>query len=352
MEEETKAIEFLLPAMIGVFSAVLTILLRDVLLPWVNALKSQRQKESDLFEEYLHPILLGLEALLWRLNEALRQPGRGAYLHSSAGNSQYVEYKKISTIYRLCVVIGLFRAFERELLNVRLTDLQGSDHLRDAMKDFQATLADGKSIEFQKLDRLADLWAFGKVPEGNRDLAAVRIENEVDKRLGGEKHKGVRSLAGNEQKELLGEIYSIINAGFQPFDETRQRDIEQDDRAVEILSMRQTWIYRDWQAAIGDAMLVADPSGPRKYRVMGFGKFEDLWRGDRPIWLARVGELFLDFDVSGSDETDSRRMQLEKLLRTSAELVSRLLRDDKRLRRAMSGTWELTEKIALKRDCA
>lgn len=346
MKESPDLISILLPAFIGSAVALLTLLVKDLLLPRINAKFSKRQSEADLFKEYLHPILSSLEALLWRLDEVLRQPGRGAYLHSSAGNSQYVNYKKISTVYRLCVVVALFRAFERELLGIRSTDLQGSDHLRDAMFDFQAALADGKSIEFQKLDRLAELWGIGKVAPDKRDFTAVTIENEIDKRLGSHKHRGAQSLPASEQRELLGAVYTIVQKAILEPSIDQVRDVSLDDVAIGVLSLRQTWIYRDWQAAIGDAMLVYEDSGPKKFRVLGFGEFEELWIDSQPLWLSRVSGLFLDFDVGKPDETDSRREQLLRIMATSADLIVRLLTDDRLIRKAKSKTWKLAREIS------
>ena len=150
-----------IPATIGALSALCVTLIKDFALPRINAKYSRQRTEDELFEDYLNPIVVSLEALMWRLDEILNQKGRGVYLRKEGSGSQYADYKRISTVYRICVAIGWFRAFERELLSIRPINRKSRDELRSAMRKFQSALADGKSLEIEKYDRLVELFGWG-----------------------------------------------------------------------------------------------------------------------------------------------------------------------------------------------
>ena len=69
--------------------------------------------------------------------------------------------------------------------------------------------------------------------------------------------------------------------------------------------MRQAWIYRDWQQAIGDVM-IRDIKGPvRRFDIIGYGEFEALLRSaTRAGWI--VCARWSLASMSRSDPSDLR----------------------------------------------
>ncbi|MCX8999947.1 hypothetical protein NOF55_22840 [Rhizobiaceae bacterium BDR2-2] len=328
----------ILPAVVGAITALITILLRDLFLPRINEVRTKRKSEEAIYSDYVRPIAVSLQDLLWRLDEIINKPGRGAYLSQPAGSSNYAEYKRISTVYRLAVVIAWFRGFERELLTLRSVDFLESDRLRVAMGEFRSVLADGKSVEIQRLEKVMDLLHVKHPEQIEKEYLALRVENILDKTLGAEKSKGVRTLSAHEAEECILKILHEIkeHAGS---DDVRL-DIQGSElrSLIEILSIHQTWIYRDWQAAIGDAMLVIASSGSRKFDIMGFGEFEDLWITGKPRWMERLAELFINFEPSGNVFQDARKTQISDLLLTTSRLLVSLSEYDSSVKKAMETT--------------
>ena len=59
------------------------------------------------------------------------------------------------------------------------------------------------------------------------------------------------------------------------------------NQAIAALSYREALIYRDWQDAIGDAMLEADPDSVRRYKIVGYERFETILMG-QSLWMEGV----------------------------------------------------------------
>ncbi|MFV1589912.1 hypothetical protein [Phaeobacter sp. JH20_39] len=330
--------QIILPALVGAATALITILLRDVLLPRLNEARTKRKSEEEIYSEYVRPIALSLQDLMWRLDEIVNKPGRGAYLSQPAGSSNYAEYKRISTVYRLAVVIAWFRGFERELLTLRSVDIVDSDKLRMAMQDFRGVLADGKSVEIQRLEQVMDLLGVAHPEQTEKEELALRVENILDKTLGPQKSKGLRNLSTHDAEDCISKVLIEINT-YVGSDSTQPEPHRSELKAlIEILSIHQTWIYRDWQAAIGDAMLVETSSGSRRFDVMGFGEFEDFWLDQKPRWMDRLAELFINFDPGGDTLQDARRKQISDLLLTTSRLLVSLSDYDASVKMAMGPT--------------
>lgn len=93
------------------------------------------------------------------------------------------------------------------------------------------------------------------------------------------------------------------------------------DQAGVFLGIKEAYIYRDWQAAIGDLMITETSGGLRRFSIMGFGEFEDRYlrahrengeEGERR-WFTRLEALFHDLDMGKTGMFDARREQLKNL---------------------------------------
>lgn len=87
-----------------------------------------------------------------------------------------------------------------------------------------------------------------------------------------------------------------------------------------IFGIKEAYIYRDWQVAIGDMMLQEEKRGVRHFSVLGFGVFEDFVLDARKNaqshvarWIGRLERLTHDLDMTKIDTFDARREQLRKI---------------------------------------
>jgi hypothetical protein len=100
------------------------------------------------------------------------------------------------------------------------------------------------------------------------------------------------------------------------------------DKMIRRIGVRESWIYRDWQDAIGELMLVETQNSTRRFNVIDFGTFEtkssvqshvsDMGKASLEVWIPRLQGVFDDLDMS--DRTDARTYQLKSVLRMLEEL--------------------------------
>lgn len=82
------------------------------------------------------------------------------------------------------------------------------------------------------------------------------------------------------------------------------------------------WIYRDWQNAIGDEMLIKLEDSYRYFDVIGFGEFME--KHGSSDWLKKVDNLFSNLDVSIDNRFDTRVSQVKRIYITLINLIQEL----------------------------
>jgi hypothetical protein len=103
------------------------------------------------------------------------------------------------------------------------------------------------------------------------------------------------------------------------------------DKAQEVIvkaSVKHGLIYRDWQQAIGDIMLEKyENKDVCPYTIIGYKKFEEMWDNgsiEEKKWLERAERIFKNLDLSVSEYSDSRIIQLKNMYSHSYDLLKAL----------------------------
>lgn len=313
-------------ALIGAVVTLFGILIKDLAIALWQERKRTEKDMLAVFQRYADPLSSAATSLLWRLNEVFSKEGRGAYLKGDAPPNTYNNYKKISTLYRLASLIGWIRAFRRELLYLRVQDKKGFQSMQKALDDFELALADGPQMELERLDLLANLWLL-KLPTDKLERAAIAVELEhaVHRQF----HNEVINITGGvstETKQRICAAVAVSLCGRLKATSLSQDFInETKAKAYDIFTIKETWFYRDWQAALGDIMIKEVSGSLRRFDIIGFGEFETIWlSGDesKRTWLSRLNEIIDDLDVFITD--DCRVKQLQKTFEATAKLVKAL----------------------------
>jgi hypothetical protein len=91
---------------------------------------------------------------------------------------------------------------------------------------------------------------------------------------------------------------------------------------VGCLGYREALIYREWQDAIVDAVIVKDEhSTTRQYRIIGFEEFERLMVTGTSNWTEPLREFIEDVDFEIIDPTDERPKHLRDLAKGVAAVL-------------------------------
>ena len=326
-------------ALIGVVSALAVVLLRDVAVRYLFDRRKERAEKRKaaltVYSTYADPLASAATNLFWRLREVFYEPERAAFLSLPEPITEYQIYKRNSTTYRLAALLGWIRALRRELSFFTIDDRTRLQSVERAMYKLESALADGAHVEVQRVEGLANLWGL-KLPEDAKKKSAISVEIEraVKTQHNLAELTQVRKLHNDKQTEACVTAASIL---YRCLDQESPigRAILQETlpQAVETLSVREAWLYRDRQAAIGDLMLNETASDRRRFEVKGYADFihmMDNKKSERQ-WLNLLNKMFQELDVFGSDDSDARVLQLKRTLIATAMLLSALARVKQRV---------------------
>ena len=307
-----------------------TLLIREAIAYGVR--RRQRARENKAREEswlnmirrYADPLKLAARNLAVRLSEFHSRECR-RYFANDAPDNEFYEYKRLSTIYRLAALLGWIRAFRRErsYLDPRVPDTMKS------IEAIECVLADGQEVEVARLDSLLKLWKVEPESiDGSRANLAAALDTAMQKYLADHGVTSAGELVRQAEDGLVSACARAISASCKKQDYMAMVERTTVD-AVGILATTEAYIYRDWQAAIGDLMIRETQKGERRFEIIGYGEFEamceDQDRRDAQRWIERLRSLFVD-SGSAAGEFDAREVQLQELEKACDALADYLER--------------------------
>lgn len=336
-------------SIIGAISAILVILVKDIGFHFWKEHESDSKKASHIYKSYSDPMLLSCLNLFWRLRETLIDHGRGKYLKTSGQNSDFDRYKFLSTQYRLATLIGWVRAYQRELAFLSITGNKHVKSLTDAVDNFQSSLADGAHIEELQLKSIAALLKI-KLPADRAITSQYAAHiHEIVKKYG--KIENLEFKEGsiyNTQLELWRELANYLCKETGNGLLTDEEIGETLGQAVISLSIRQAWIYRDFQSGIGDLMIIDIEGANRRFDIIGFKTFEEMSLADDKkilIWMKRLNSVFDGLDTSSANQFDARLLMLEGLFLSVIDLLLALTDKDKNRSNLAGAALEQAKKL-------
>lgn len=339
-------------AMIGAVVALIVVLLRDLFVRYVFEQRSEKKTAIEIFRRYADPLSTSATSLLWRLNEILNQPGRGAFLRKDVAPTKFVSYKRLSTIYRVAALLGWIQAFRRELSFLRSKDDSRLRKIKESLRSLERALADGSHVEKRRIDSLLDLWKHTFEPiedEVMRARVEIGLDHELKEFLHQSNVQLATELPGDQQVVLCSRLAGVIanTLGVTVPSDAIVRETHA--RAIQSIALREAWLYRDWQAGIGDLMIISAPIGGRQFEVIGYREFENLYReGDdeQKRWISRVEAIVDDLDTTANDRYDVRLEQLRNTIQATADLLLSLAEAEKHLKIFLANTLNLAKEIS------
>lgn len=325
MIESIKEIDIqLLSVLIGIAGTLvitgLSIFVKDFILEILKERRTNKQSQLSTFKHYANPVIKSCETLCWRLKEILDQ--KGAVLLDSQSKNEFFRYKYISTLYRVCAVIGWLTAIKKEYAYIDPANKKSSATIEEAIFQFRKSLADGQHMELSILLELTNIWKIdvSSLDQREKALLAVHVEKIAYNYIDKNKILSAKDLEDKVQLNMLRDISDKICSYVKCpkvedslFKETKERVITE-------LSRIEAWIYRDWQDAIGEIMLSSIQNGTRRFDIIDFGTFETMYDKDEK-WVKRVERLIADLDVSVDEKYDARINQLKNMFSSCVELI-------------------------------
>ncbi len=335
------------PAIIGAIVAILAIFLRDLIIQlWFENRKSKKD-ELIIFRQYADPLSNATMSLLWRLNEIFVQKHKSSYLFLK-NTTDYAQYKRLSTIYRLASLLGWLHAFKKELALLKTKNHDQLQEIKSAINDFSSALADGTHVESERLKGLIDLWNFNFKDCQTNSIVASLIDNEIKDFITKRGFQSATELTNDDQIILCRLIANEMSENYR-VDLVPEQIIKQTSaQAIQHCSLKESWIYRDWQDAIGDLMLKENSHISRQFDIIGFYEFDKKFKSvdsEDIKWFLRIENVFIDLDVTGANKSDMRLDQIKNIVKATSNLMIALTNNDKQRKILMSKTIELANRL-------
>ena len=320
-------------ALIGAISALIAPFVKDVLIQLWNEKRAKLDSQHEIFRNYAAPLTASSEKLIWRFSEIFLG-NRHYFLKVAAMPFIYNEYKRKSTLYRIASLLGWIRAIHLELSALPRGASGFLTSISEAIGKIQGALADGPHVEVHRLEQLCAVWRLeiGSLLGEQKKSLATKVEVKLYE-LAGDNLKHDSRYIGNMTAEEKAKVCRSL-ANFL-CDELRRAKLDEGvisetmNQAVAAMSYREALIYRDWQDAIGDAMLEKDPDSVRRFRIAGYAKFEEILRGEPP-WIEVFRESINDIDFECIDPTDFRAKQLKDLSIAVSKLLISISRTEEK----------------------
>ena len=293
--------------------------------------RAKKAAMEAVYSRYADPISSATDSLAWRLRESLEKPGRGRYLKlvgtptQTNKHDKYGAYKKLSTLYLLAALLGWIRACRRELSYLKISEPRQLEQIEKKVRDFESTLADGHAVEVKRLTELCALWGLEAPDEKDRRASLeVDLDDAIKEYMQDKDTEEASRLMDKQKSELVAHVARTItqSLGLQDL----QAAILQQSSAqvIKIVDIKEAWIYREWQNAIGDLMLRPIERSDRLFEVISFGEFERMCSvptDEQKKWISRLSAVFDGIDLSQGDPYDYRPVQLHELLRATDRLA-------------------------------
>ncbi|MFJ5779034.1 hypothetical protein [Streptomyces sp. NPDC093094] len=307
-----------------------------------RARQEKRQSTQDTYQKYSEPLALSSVDLFWRLREVFDTSGAGFYLQGQVHLTKFEHYKALSTLYRLAVVLGWVRALRRELFFLPEASKGSVKRLDDALHSFTSAFAEGRHVETRKVASLMSLWTISADPSTEvATQAGIRIDREQRRFLHEAQIASANQLPDDDKLRLCQAVADILADTIESPRVTVGIVEETRHRAISCLAVREAWIYRDWQAAIGDLVLREAQMGQRQFEVIGYKQFEEMsvnGEEEDRLWLRRLHTVIDDLDVGGDRTRDARIDQLSEIYVAAARIIKALHDADAAQSRISSAT--------------
>lgn len=319
----------IIPAIIISVTTILTVILgfifKDYWIPkWVEN-RTDHNIRNGRFIRYKVSLFRAAFSFNQRLHEIYRT--RSQYLWDNTVLHAFYDYKYKSSVYRLCVLLAwirVFRLLEHSITNNKTN--KRSLEISKCLSKVESSLADGQSVEMVVVKGVLDILGhdYKKTSAGILEKTAILIDHLVHKYLHMHNVDFIGDLPSEIAVEFLSEMETILkeqNIDTSKFDKNRELIIKE-------VSVKLALIYRDWQQAIGDLMLVKEEG---EYSVISFREFEKLWSesdSHDKKWLKRAELMFKNLDMRVDAKSDSRIGQIKDIYKHIYGLLNLLFSMD------------------------
>ncbi|TDS11817.1 hypothetical protein [Sphingobacterium paludis] len=313
-------------ALIAATTALTTLflgfLIKDYLIPLIVENRVKRKKGQELFIKSKRNLFSSANSFNHRLKEIFQT--RSHYLWQQTPLIGFYDYKYRSTVFRLCTLLGWIRIYRIQEPNIVIKKKAKTSHqIIERIRAIESSLADGQRVEMYVVKAI-----FQHVSKDTNAVPQVDLENfavEIDHLVHATcSMKNILRLnqGDNATKdnfiEDLSKLAQPVNIALTELQTVK-------DKIVDEVSVKLGLIYRDWQDAIGDLMLLKNGE---EYQTISYKTFETYWDQANTTlekkWLKRAEVMFDNLNLTANTKSDSRIEQIPLIYSSIYELQKTL----------------------------
>lgn len=309
----------ILAVLISVTTAITLAIFKHLILPQITS----KNKKTEVFITYAEPLAKSSERLLWRLNEIFTNQTKAKFLIQDKTTIEFEKYKYISTLYRLGTLLGWITAIRKEQSYIRASNNNKNKKVTNAINKIEKSLADGPHTEEKRINYLSEAWDL-KIPIHQSPSLGTKISRIIKQELKENNADLVCDLPAAKNLELIQKCSSFLckELGVEeiPYEKLEKNQFE----IAQSLSIKEGWIYRDWQDGIGELMITKSGLSNRRFDIISYKKFEEMFESGDPEdqkWISRIERIFKGVNLDTEIDTDMRIGQLRELYIAIAELI-------------------------------
>ena len=310
----------------GLISGILGPLLKDVFIQRWNERRSDQKLRGQIEQNYFAPLSASAEKLIWRMSEILISQ-RSHFLMLKTNPKDFSQYKRLSTLYRIAALLGWIRAINLELSALPRGGFGITSPVFKALSKVQSAMADGHGVEERRIRSFCKACDINISALAGDQLSSLAASFEVamyaiaGDELRDNHHHLLNSTVLHQEFICRSLLQFLADKGLVcSLNEEQFRSVL--ESLVGCLGYREALIYREWQDAIGDAVIVKDEySTARKYRIISFEEFERLLVSGTFNWVKPLRKFIEDVDFESLDLMDERPKHLHDLTKGVAEVL-------------------------------
>ncbi len=284
--------------------------------------KNDEKKNREVYLTYSEPLAISAEGLFWRLNEILHHNSRARFLEKNTVQTDLSEYKYISTLYRLANLLGWIRIIRKDLSFIACRGDRCSQKLSAAIDNLERALSDGPHIDETRAVCLANIWNLNTQDHDLRSIG-VEISRIIERDLSLYNAEFISDLSAKKSLKSIRACADFLCDTLNCPPITDKALIESQYQAAQKLSIKEAWLYRDWQAGIGDFMMRSNTMSGHP-NIIGYKEFESMYHcKDQEIskWIRRIDTVFNDVRVNDKDRNDMRINQIRSTFYALSNLI-------------------------------
>lgn len=316
-----------LTTIVGIVTGLILAFVSSYVIPLLITKREKAERKRDIYERYAQPLAADSANLLWRFNEILFGQ-RAHYLREDAPATPYNEYKVISTCYRIAVLLGWIRAIRLEQSYLLFGDEATFDQVREAVTSIEIALADSPPVEIETVNKLARLWGIELPSESEKvNCIAAEVSAELQHLLAEcrlTRYEQFVELEESQRRRIVRIVADAITRKIHRQPLAEPHISETCAEALAYITVKQAWIYREWQQAIGNLMIREVTGAVRRFDIVGYEDFEKTVRdgeSEKRVLLMRLRDMVVGIDLARPAAADYRLTQLRLLASAVARLI-------------------------------